>query len=483
MRSILVLSQRVQTFEEIKSAFQSIGRVDYVSTEAEALVIITRRQHDYLFVDLEILKITSTNGNGGYRAALKPFWMACQDIEIIIIAPSAMIREAVMAVKAGASNYLTYPLDPVEQRYITESLDQSKIMQSELDYLRDKFWDKDARDVVHTRSPLMKRIFEKVQSVAPTRSTVLITGETGTGKGVLAKLIHKHSDRKDTPFISIHCGAIPDTLVESELFGHEKGAFTGAMRRQLGKFEIANGGTIFLDEIATITHMAQVKLLQVLQEGTFQRLGGETTIQTDVRVIAATNIDLKKMTDRGEFRKDLYYRLNVFPIEIIPLRDRREDIPQLVDAFIEKLNRFYSKDICDVHPRVMDAFMDYDWPGNIRELENLLERAYIIETASVLTADSFPGDIFMSSPDHRERPIDTSTTIAEARRRCIEQFEKNYLMDQLTSCAGSITNTARASGITTRQLHKLMKRYDLHKETFKRRTKRSDTDSMRTVSS
>ncbi|NQU03545.1 MAG: sigma-54-dependent Fis family transcriptional regulator [Syntrophaceae bacterium] len=476
MRTILVLSDRVKTFEEIKSAFQSICRVDYVSKEAEAIEIIKRRQHDYLFVDLDILKVLPANGNGGYKAALKPFWMACQDIEIIVIAPSAKIREAVMAVKAGASNYLTYPLDPVEQRYITESLDQSKIMQSELDYLRDKFWDKDARDVVHTKSPLMKKIFEEVQSVAPTRSTVLITGETGTGKGVLAKLIHKHSDRRDTQFISIHCGAIPDNLLESELFGHERGAFTGAVRRQLGKFEIANGGTIFLDEIGTITHMAQIKLLQVLQEGTFQRIGGDTTIKADVRVIAATNNNLKEMSDAGEFRKDLFYRLNVFPIEIIPLRDRREDIPLLVEAFIEKLNKNYSKEIYDIHPRVMDAFMTYDWPGNIRELENLLERAYIIENSSVLTADSFPGDIFILSPEHRDLPIDTSATLSEARRQYIDQFERNYLQDQLTLYAGSINYTAKATGITTRQLHKLMKKYGLHKEEFKRRTQNSDTD-------
>ena len=474
MRSILVLSKRVQTYEEIKSAFKSICKVSYASTDAEAIMTIKRRRHDYLFVDIDMLNVPSGNGNGGYKAALKPFWMACQDIEIIVIAPSGKIRDAVMAVKAGASNYLTYPLDPVEQRYVTESLAQSKIMQSELDYLRDKFWDKDARDIVHTKSPLMKKVLEKVQSVAPTRSSVLITGETGTGKGVLSKLIHKHSDRRDAQFISVHCGAIPDTLLESELFGHEKGAFTGAVRRQLGKFEIAHGGTIFLDEIGTITHMAQIKLLQVLQEGTFQRVGGDTIINADVRIIAATNINLKEMSDAGEFRKDLYYRLNVFPIEIIPLRDRREDIPLLVETFIEKLNKLYSKEIYDVHPRVMDAFMTYDWPGNIRELENLLERAYIINDSSVLDVDSFPGDIFAAPNVNRDIPIDTSGSLSDARKRCIDQFENKYLRDQLTAHAGSINSTAKAAGITTRQLHKLMQKYGLRKEKFKTGTLNSD---------
>ncbi|MBN2254325.1 MAG: sigma-54-dependent Fis family transcriptional regulator [Deltaproteobacteria bacterium] len=454
------------TFREISSTFQNNYKVDRAFTITAAADIIRKKGHEFLFIDLDILK-DATTGNG-YKGALQPFWIAFPDIEIIVMASPDMIREAVMTVKAGASNYLTYPLDPVEQRYVTESINQSKIIQSELDYLRDKFWESGDLDVIQTKSPLMKKVFEKIQSVAPTRSTVLLTGETGTGKGVLAKLIHRHSNRKESQFIGVHCGAIPDTLVESELFGHEKGAFTGAVRRQLGKFEIAKGGTIFLDEIGTITHAAQIKLLQVLQEGTFQRVGGSELIDAEVRVIAATNMNLKEMCDRGEFRKDLYYRLNVFPLEIPPLRDRLEDVPLFVSTFIAKLNKFYSKEIHDIHPAVVEAFEDYSWPGNIRELENLVERAYIIEQSSVLSPESFPGDLFITAGDQQAMKVDTSVTLAEARRIYMGEIEATYLRGVLSLYGGRINETARAAGITTRQVHKLMKRYELKKEDFKK---------------
>lgn len=464
MKSILVLSRSETTFLEITATFKTQYKVDHAISVNSALEIIKKKSHDFLFVDLEMLKGPVDNG---YKTSLTSFWLAYPDIEIIVMAPQEMIREAVMAVKAGASNYLTYPLDPIEQRYVTESIYKSKIMQSELDYLRDKFWDSDVLEIVQTKSPIMKKVFEKIQSVAPTKSTVLLVGETGTGKGVLAKLIHKHSNRRDNQFISVHCGAIPETLIESELFGHEKGAFTGAVRRQLGKFEIAKGGTIFLDEIGTITPSAQIKLLQILQEGIFNRVGGEEIIDADVRVIAASNMNLKEMCDRGQFRKDLYYRLNVFPIEIPSLTERIEDIPVIVQTFLKKLNKFYSKEIHDVHPSVLEAFRNYSWPGNIRELENLIERAYIIESSNVLSPDSFPGELFYDDAIHPRVKRHASLTLSDARRRGIEKIEENYLYEILTQHQGRINDTAKTAGISTRQLHKLMKRHGLRKEDFK----------------
>ena len=240
------------------------------------------------------------------------------------------------------------------------------------------------------------------------------------------------------------------------------------MKRKLGKFEIANGGTIFLDEVGTITPSAQIKLLQILQDGTFQRVGGEATLEAKIRIIAATNADLKQMCEDGRFRKDLYYRLNVFPIEIPPLRERLGDIPHLIEGFLKKLNNFNTKDIYHVNSDVLERCQHYPWPGNIRELENLIERAYILETSSVLTSESFPMELVESGVSPADLPVDSSLTLAEARRRGIENLEISYLKELLTKQKGKIKDSAKVAGITTRQLHKLMVKYGIRKEAFKR---------------
>jgi DNA-binding NtrC family response regulator len=465
MLSVLVVSAETEVLKAIRSCFRSAFRVSAAPDREAGMAVLRRRRCDFLFIDVDLLRQGFSRND--FRSALQGFWQLFPTLEIIVMTPPDRIREAVMAVRAGASNYLTYPLHPDEVRYITESINESLLLQSELDYLRDKFWQADSLEIVQTRCPAMKTVFDKIRSVAPTRSTVMLTGETGTGKGVMANLIHKHSSRSNAQFISVHCGAIPDTLLESELFGHEKGAFTGAVRRKLGKFEIAKGGTLFLDEIGTITPSAQIKLLQILQDGTFQRVGGEETLESNVRVIAATNTDLKAMCDDGLFRKDLYYRLNVFPIEIPPLRERLEDLPHFVEVFLRKMNRFHLKNIHHVDPRVIEAFRRYPWPGNIRELENLIERAYILESSSLLTPAGFPGELFETRAPSGRTSKDSALTLAEARRLGVEQVEKDYLRKLLTEHHGKIKDSARAAGITTRQLHKLMKRYGIRKEDFK----------------
>jgi DNA-binding NtrC family response regulator len=465
MRDILVVLDNQEAFHALHSCFRQGHRVDKASTQDAAMEMLRKKRYDFVFIDVEILR-ESVPGNG-YKAALQLFWHVYPTIEIIVMSSQEMIREAVMAVKAGASNYLTYPINPEEAKYITESVHESIMAQSELDYLRDQFWQSDSLEFIQTESTVMKKVLDKVRSVATTKSTVLLVGETGTGKGELAKLIHRHSNRRDAQFIGVHCGAIPDTLLESELFGHEKGAFTGAVRRKLGKFEIANGGTIFLDEVGTVTPSAQIKLLQVLQDRTFQRVGGEATIEVDVRIIAASNMDLKKMCDEGQFRKDLYYRLNVFPIEVPPLRERIEDVPHLVEVFLEKMNRFNTKEIHDVDSQVIEAFMGYSWPGNIRELENLMERAYILESSLVLIPESFPSELFGSELYSASMPANPLLTLAETRNRGVENIERRYLKQLLSHNKGKIKDSANDAGITTRQLHKLMKKYDLRKEEFK----------------
>ena len=321
-------------------------------------------------------------------------------------------------------------------------------------------------DMIQSLNPRMKKVYENIRSVAPTIATVLLLGDTGTGKGRTARLIHWHSQRYDKPFIEVHCGAIPDTLMESELFGHEKGAFTGADRRKPGKFEMAAGGTIFLDEIGTITPSAQIKLLQVLQDGVYSRVGGDAALKSDVRIIAATNADIAELVKTGQFRKDLYYRLNVFPVQIPPLQERLEDLDGLIEVFLKNLNIKYGKKITGIHPMVMDRFERYDWPGNIRELENLLERACILETGPVLMPQSFPLET-MPEMDGPRHGTDWGTSISRARQQAVDRFEQEYLTTLLGQTHGRIDQAAAVAGITSRQLNRLLKRHQLNKNVFK----------------
>jgi DNA-binding NtrC family response regulator len=465
MKSILLVAKEKAVFETIHDALDpefSIGDAPDIET---ALEVLRKKRFDVLFVDIEML--VDAKQENGYKKAFRPFWQMYPTLEIVVLSSKEMIREAVKAVKAGASDYLTYPIDPEEIKLIADIFYDSIVKASELDYLRDRFWDNAWLEMIQTKSALMKAVFEKIRSVAPTRSTVLLTGETGTGKGVMANIIHQHSNRREAQFIALHCGAVPDTLLESELFGHEKGAFTGAVKRKLGKFEMAKGGTIFLDEIGTITPTAQIKLLQVLQDGSFQRVGGEETLKGDVRVIAATNVDLKSMCDDGRFRKDLFFRLNVFPIEVPPLRNRVEDIPYFVAAFLKRMNRENQKEINDIDSQAMDALKRYPWPGNIRELENLVERAYILENSHVLMPESFPGELFQGDVPSASIVVDSSLKLAEVKRKGLEKIERNYLKELLTEHQGKINDSAATAGITTRQLHKLMAKHGLKKEAFK----------------
>ncbi|MFZ1987179.1 MAG: sigma-54 dependent transcriptional regulator [Desulfatitalea sp.] len=461
----MVISAVSDDIAHIRNAFGPEFRLSTAADVPSALRVLDRVRYDLIFVDLEIL--SAYTADSGPESALQIFQQRYPAIELVIMTPPSQIRRAVDWVKAGARDYISYPISHDEVRLVTESIAQSILRQSELDYLRDKFWKTDALDVVQTKSQVMFEVFKKIRSVASTKTTVLLVGETGTGKGVLAKLIHQHSNRQNAQFISVHCGAIPDTLLESELFGHEKGAFTGAVRKKLGKFEIANGGTIFLDEIGTLTPPAQIKLLQVLQDGTFSRVGGEETIQTNARVIAATNSDLKQLSDSGQFRKDLFYRLNVFPILIPSLRERSEDLPRLIDIFLKRLNREFQRSIHSVHAQVVDALSRYDWPGNVRELENLMERAYILENSSTLTPESFPSELFEGQCPSAAMPINARMPLSNARKIALEDFERHYIKELVARNHGKINISAIEAGITTRQLHKLMSKYGIRKEEFK----------------
>jgi len=465
VKSVLIISPIEDETRLIRESLPSDYQVENANSVTDALEMHRQRSFDIIFSDVKLLRDTSEIETIpeviNLLKEMNPL------TEILILSSKDFIRDTVKAVKAGAQDYLTYPVDPSEVRLVINSLNESLAKNTELDYLRDQFWKPEWLDIIKSRNVEMREVFKKIRSVAPTRATVMLFGETGTGKGLLARMIHMHSNRCDNPFINVHCGAIPDTLLESELFGHEKGAFTGAVRRKPGKFEMAHGGTIFLDEIGTISPSAQVKLLQVLQDGTFSRVGGEAVLQTDARVIAATNADIGEMCKRGEFRKDLYYRLNVFPVELPSLRERIEDIPQIVDLFLKKMKQRHEKNIDAVHPQVLQAFKKYHWPGNIREMENLLERACILETTRVLTPESFPTSLFESGNAHAVLPVQAHLPLAEARRQAVDDFERQYLKELFSRNKGRVNRAAEEADITTRQLNKLMVRYGIKKEVYK----------------
>jgi DNA-binding NtrC family response regulator len=468
-KSILIGTKSSNAVQSFHNCLEDKYVLDFADDMVKFQDLFHRKRYEHVFVDITFL--VGTNDPNMIQTdldkALSHLWQINPMVAVIIMATPEKIRDTVYALKSGASSFIIYPIDPDEVRYALESVRKEQRKQSELDYLRGKFWQKDSLDIIRSQCPDMKKVYDKIRSAAPTRTTIMLYGETGTGKSILARLIHRHSNRRNNQFISVHCGAMPDTLLESELFGHEKGSFTGAIRKKLGKFEIAQGGTIFLDEIATITPSAQIKLLQVLQERTYQRVGGEELIEANVRILAASNTDLKDMCQAGTFRKDLYYRLNVFPIEIPRLKDRKDDIPILVEFFIKQLNKYYSKSIREIHPDVLEAFKRYSWPGNIRELENLIERAYILETSAVLTPHCFPAELFDQQVNSAAIQFDFSQTLAEARKETVENTEKKYLLHLMEVHKGIINESAKHAGISTRQLHKLLTKYKIRKKNFK----------------
>ncbi len=468
IRTVFAATANLQAIETLKQCFSGHGTVRALSHPEELKEALADPACDTLFLDMDFLATVARQSQLDSAAQLiSTIKHRRPNVPLVVMAAHEDIRQSVEAVQHGADNYLSYPIVEEEVRFVLKSLSEQIRFEAVIDHYQDSFWNQDPSGITRTDSAIMRGVLSKAKAVAPTSTLVLLTGESGTGKSVIAKLIHDHSIRRDKPFIHVHCGAIPDTLVESELFGHEKGAFTNAYKRKLGKFELAYGGTIFLDEIGTITAAAQVKLLQVLQEKTFQRVGGEAEIKAGARVIAATNMDLKQMVSQGLFREDLFYRLNVFPISIPPLRERREDIPFLVTSFLEKFNREHHKTIGDASPVVLDALRCYEWPGNVRELENVIERAFILEDTDTLTADVFPEEIIHCESPVANITLDMTVTLKEFRNKAKEEAERHYLVQLLSDFKGKINKSADHAGLTPRQLHKLLTKYGIHKQDYK----------------
>lgn len=414
---------------------------------------IKRVSHEFFDLILMDNRMSQMDGIDALREIKK----ISPGIPVIIITAHASVETAVEALQSGAHDYLTKPLDMEELRIkIRQTLEFWRLKEENILQRRRLENLFDASRIVG-RSPVMKQILETVATVAPTDASVLILGESGTGKELIANALHQGSNRAEKRYIKVNCAALPETLLESELFGHEKGAFTGAVNRRPGRFELADGGTIFLDEIGEMTLATQAKLLRVLQEREFEPLGSTRTVKVDIRIIAASNKVLKEEVERGTFREDLFYRLNVVPIMLPPLRERKEDIPLLIDHFLKIYNEKNRRSVQGFHPRALDAMMRYTWPGNIRELENVVERAVI------LARDEY---IPLADLDEPVRQAAGDTFTEEIRSgirpgMTIKEMERELILKTLEENDSNRSRTARILGITRRTLQHKLKDYGI----------------------
>lgn len=385
------------------------------------------------------------------------------ETDVILITAFGNIKQAVEAMKLGASDYITKPFQPEAIRLVSEKLIERRRLLEEVKELRQRVKEEHNLENILSKSPKMLKVFDLIRSLAETDSGVMITGETGTGKELVARAIHNLSRRKNRQFVAINCGAFPDTLLESELFGYEKGAFTGAVQSRAGKIELADGGTLFLDEIEAMAPPMQVKLLRVLAEREVERLGGNRKAKIDMRVLAATNVDLSLCLARGILREDFYYRINVIPIQLPPLRERLEDLPLLIENILSRHPVAKEKNIRQLTPNVLDQMLAYHWPGNIRELENILERAIVKCRGDVIEHVDLP-----ASP---QRIVDAhyagNGTGEISLKQWLSRSEKDYLRNLLIKFNGSISSTAKEAKVDNKTLYRKMRRHGLHKESFK----------------
>jgi DNA-binding NtrC family response regulator len=385
-------------------------------------------------------------------------------VVVMVTAHGGEEKIGVQAIQKGAYDYFTKPFDLEEFRLVIRRAIEKQHLDYENETLRQELIKRYRFENIIGNSGKMVEVFELISKVVNANVTVLVQGESGTGKELTAKAIHYNSPRKDKPFIKMNCVAIPDTLLESELFGYEKGAFTGAMNRKLGRFELANDGTLFLDEVGDMNLLTQAKLLRVLQEKEFERVGGTEPIKVDVRIIAATNKDLAKMVKEGNFREDLYYRLNVVLINLPPLRERREDLPVLVEHFINRFNKELKREIKHISVDAMELLMKYEWPGNIRELENIVQRAIVLEKGDTLTREHLPMAIRAVEPEVRvdlER-LATNRSFFEAVREIVEDVEKQLILKALNKTGGNRTKAAADLMLDRKSLFNKMKKYGLY---------------------
>jgi DNA-binding NtrC family response regulator len=457
MYSVLIVEDHDRLREQLGQFYEQEGFK--VTTAACGEEGIEKLSHEKFAIVVSDVKMPGIDGFQLARQVREKY----PDTDVILITAFGNIKQAVEAMKLGASDYITKPFQPEAIRLVSEKLIERRRLLEEVRELRQRVHEEHNLENILSKSPKMLKVFELIRSLAETDSGVMITGETGTGKELVARAIHNLSRRKNRQFVAINCGAFPDTLLESELFGYEKGAFTGAVQSRGGKIELADGGTLFLDEIEAMAAPMQVKLLRVLQEREVERLGGNRKVKIDMRVIAATNVDLSLCLARGTLREDFYYRINVIPIQLPPLRERLEDLPLLIEHILSRHPVAIERSIRQVAPKVLDQMLAYHWPGNIRELENILERAIVKSRGDVIETVDLPAppqriiDAWYAGNGNREISL----------RQWLLNSEKDYLRSLLIKYKGSISATAKEAKVDNKTLYRKMRRHGLHKESFK----------------
>ena len=449
--NVLIVDDEKNTRDALRSALEDKYEVFVASDAKQALNVLEAESIDLVLTDLKMA------GDDGLRLIQRIKSLTHQPIAILMTSYGS-VETAVEAMKQGAADYLTKPLNLDEVQLIIARHLRTQSLEKENRQLKQQVETQFGLENIIGKSSAMVEVFELVKQVAPSRATVLIEGESGTGKELIAKAIHRLSPRQDAPLITVHCAALSPQLLESELFGHEKGAFTGAMERRIGRFEAADGGTIFLDEIGEIDASTQVKILRVLGERSFERVGSTRTVQVDVRLIAATNKDLKKLTEEGKFRDDLYFRLNVVLIKLPPLRERREDIPLLIQTFLNEFNRENHKKVRRFTEDAQQRLLTYHWPGNIRELRTAVEHAVVLSRSEEARLKDLPMSIRETTSDAMGGNSTLSTSNSQLNW---EATEKQLIVKALMKMKGNRTEAAKEMGMSRRTLHRKLKAYDL----------------------
>jgi len=460
-RHILIVDDEEEDCQNLQRLLRTTTeyQVDVCSDGEQALELLIDRFYSLVITDLRMPRLDGMD-------LIREVMQRRLPVTVIVTTGDTSINEVVQAVRLGAYDFLTKPIDVDHLLLVVERAMRERSLKDEVVQLREELQHRYSFHNILSKNPDMHKVFELISNLAHTTSTVLIEGETGTGKEQVARAIHQASEKRGGPMVAVNCAALPESLLESELFGHEKGSFTSAVGQRRGRFELANRGTIFLDEIGDVPPAMQAKLLRVLQERRFERVGGTESIAVDVRVIAATNRSLQKMVTQGTFREDLYYRLNVVKIDLPPLRERSEDIPLLAMHFIEKFSR-PGETPKQLTPQATEILLNYRWPGNIRELENAIERALVTAQDVVIRPENLPPHLLIPNKDKLPFKVTLDEPLPDLLNEAVAAIERQYIRKALQKTHGNVGRCARICGLSRRSITAKISQYGIDKSTFK----------------